>query len=220
MDWGSAKPFSVGWWAIADDPYPVEGRTIPRGALVRYREWYGAKQENGHTVPNVGLKLTAEQVAKGIMLREAGEKITYGTLDPAAFAEDGGPSIAQRMMTETRDKPVLFKPADNKRVSQRGAMGGWDMMRQRLIGEDGTPMIYCFSTCVDSIRTIPVLQHDETRGEDLDTDSEDHAADEWRYACMSRPFLSRRLTNSQPEDRWAKAFKRASGGEPSKWKTA
>jgi hypothetical protein len=47
-------------------------------------------------------------------------------------------------------------------------------------------MMVCFSTCTDSIRTIPVLQHDAMRPEDLDTDGEDHAADEWRYACMSR----------------------------------
>ena len=62
-------------------------------------------------------------------------------------------------------------------------------MRRRLIGTGGVPMLYCFSTCRDSIRTIPVLQHDPNRAEDLDTDGEDHAADEWRYACMSRPWL-------------------------------
>jgi hypothetical protein len=32
------------------------------------------------------------------------------------------------------------------------------------------------------------LQHDEKDQEDLDTDGEDHAADEIRYACMSRPW--------------------------------
>ena len=42
MDWGSAKPFSVGWWAIVADDYAACGRILPRGALVRYREWYGA----------------------------------------------------------------------------------------------------------------------------------------------------------------------------------
>ena len=47
-------------------------------------------------------------------------------------------------------------------------------------------MIYCFSTHADSIRTIPALQHDSARPEDVNTESEDHAADEWRYACMSR----------------------------------
>jgi hypothetical protein len=34
-----------------------------------------------------------------------------------------------------------------------------------------------------------MLQHDETRIEDVNSDMEDHAADEWRYACMSRPYV-------------------------------
>jgi hypothetical protein len=47
----------------------------------------------------------------------------------------------------------------------------------------------CFSTCLDSIRTIPAMQHDQARPEDMDSNLEDHAADEWRYACMSRPWI-------------------------------
>lgn len=181
-DWGSAKPFSIGWWAVASDDTPVQGRVIPRGALVRYREWYGCREGK----PNTGLKLDATEVARGIKDREVGDVLMYGVMDPAAFSSDGGPSIAERMLAAG----VTFRKADNKRVSQRGAMGGWDMMRQRLAGnEEGHPMIFCFSTCKDSIRTIPVLQHDEKHPEDLDTDMEDHAGDEWRYACMSRPWI-------------------------------
>jgi hypothetical protein len=185
-DWGSAKPFSFGWWAIVGDDtrHPVSNVLIPRGAIVRYREWYGCVPGK----PNTGLKLTAEQVGAGIAERET-EKVVGGVLDPAAFAEDGGPSIASRITVGSGAKKVMFRPADNKRVSQRGAMGGWDMMRQRLIGTDEAPMIFCFSTCKDSIRTIPMLQHDQARPEDLDSNLEDHAADEWRYACMSRPWV-------------------------------
>jgi hypothetical protein len=69
-------------------------------------------------------------------------------------------------------------------------MGGWDMMRSRLRGEDGRPMLYVFSTGRGFIRTVPVLQHDQSRVEDLDTEAEDHAADETRYACMSRPWVA------------------------------
>lgn len=199
MDWGSAKPFSVGWWTVVGDQTTVENRTggqiiLPRGALVRYREWYGASK------PNVGLKMHAPQVAKGIAEREKGETIDYGVLDPAAFAEDGGPSIADAMRDRTPEpgeKRVFFRAADNARVMGRGAMGGWDQMRSRLIGDDdGHPMIACFSTCHDSIRTIPALQHDKSRVEDVDTDGEDHAADEWRYGCMSRPWVKKPKTGN------------------------
>lgn len=177
FDWGSARPFSVGWWAISDG----ELSAFPRGAIIRYREWYGMPAGQ----PNVGLKLTAEQVADGIKEREAGETIPIGVADPAIFAEDGGPSIAERMQR----RGVMWRRADNKRVPQAGAMGGWDALRSRLVGEDGRPMIYLFDTCRDAIRTLPALQHDATRPEDVDTSAEDHAADEIRYACMSRPWV-------------------------------
>jgi len=149
------------------------------------------QEYDGAASPNVGLKMTAEAVADGIVERERSEAaLRYGVLDPACFKEDGGPSIAERMnkmLIQARLRP--FHAADNSRVPQRGSMGGWDQMRSRLVGQDGRPMIYCFSTCAASIRTIPALQHDPARPEDVNTESEDHAADEWRYACMSRPFV-------------------------------
>ena len=189
-DWGSAKPFSFGWWAVVTDTFITPcGKTLPRGAMVRYREWYGCREGK----PDTGLKLTAEEVGRGIKEREKGDNVRDGVLDPAAFAEDGGPSIAHRMMD---NKGPWFRPADNKRVTQRGAMGGWDMMRHRLKGdEDGHVMMVIFSTCVDFWRTVPVLQHDDKRPEDLNTDAEDHIADEVRYACMSRPWLPRIAKN-------------------------
>lgn len=53
------------------------------------------------------------------------------------------------------------------------------------------PDLYFLDQCEDTIRTIPVLQHDDVDPEDVDTDAEDHAYDETRYACMSRPMLRR-----------------------------
>ena len=184
MDWGSAKPFSVGWWAIVGDDFMTPcGKLLPRGAILRYREWYGKAGMN------VGLKMTAEAVADGIVKLEKGEKLRYGVLDPKCFHEDGGPSIAERMNKRLIVNALRpFHAADNARVPKMGAMGGWDQLRSRLVGSDDVPMIYCFSTCDDSIRTLPALQHDPTNAEDVNTESEDHAPDEWRYACMSRPY--------------------------------
>jgi hypothetical protein len=71
-------------------------------------------------------------------------------------------------------------------------MGGWDQMRARIRGDGENPMLYVFSTCRDLIRTLRALQHDPDRPEDLDTAAEDHAADECRYACMSRPYTPAR----------------------------
>lgn len=176
-DWGSAKPFSIGWYAVSD------GMILPKGSMVKYREWYGMKDGE----PNVGLKLTAEEVADGIVKLETidGERETVNdwVLDPSAFSVDGGPSIAERM----GKRKVMWRPADNKRIGKNGALSGWDQLRARLKG-DGEPLLYFFSTCLHTIRTIPSLQHDKTKAEDVDTDGEDHAGDETRYGCMSRPI--------------------------------
>jgi hypothetical protein len=196
-DWGSAKPFSFGWWAVVGDKFKTpQGVWLPRGCLVRYREWYGMQPGK----PNVGLKLTAEKVGEGLWAKESNDpKLSYGVLDPAAFSEDGGPSLHERIRIGSGSK-IYFRPADNKRVPGRGALGGWDQMRARLIGDgDGLPMIVCFSTCTDSIRTIPALQHDDNRPEDLDSDMEDHAADDWRYGCMSRPWVKSVVNDNAPK---------------------
>lgn len=198
FDWGSARPFSVGWWAVVSENYILDGKVLPQGALIRYREWYGMKEGE----PNVGLKMPAEEVARGIVER-TNESIRYTVADPAIFAEDGGPCLAERMAKATATKrgyQLVFKPADNTRVAREGHIGGWDQVRSRLDGIDGRPMLYVFSTCRHFIRTLPALQHDELRPEDVDTNSEDHAPDEGRYACMSRPWIAPKPQGKQEID--------------------
>ncbi|HEY2051662.1 MAG TPA: terminase family protein [Caulobacteraceae bacterium] len=211
LDWGYAAPFSVGWWAVASDDTKAESEVgpvvIPRGALVRYREWYGSTGR-----PNQGLRLEAEAVAKGVVERERGEKIHNAVADPAIFSTQGGPSIGERL----RAAGVWFRPADNTRVGKAGALSGWDQMRARIAGQGRGPMLYVFDTCRDFIRTVPVLQHDPDRPEDLDTTAEDHIADEARYACLSRPLTAGRpVPPANPRDLWGRSAR-----PPVNWKVA
>lgn len=193
MDWGSARPYSVGWWAIAEnEPIETEFGTImlPRGSLIRYRELYGcARRQDGLAVPNVGVKQDPEQIAREIWAREPlDEVVAYRVGGIDMFDHSKGPSIAETMFRYVPENRkhlkvgMIWRKADTKRVP------GWSQMRLRMNGFDNIPMIYVFGTCIDSIRTIPPLQHDPAKAEDLDTESEDHPADEWRYACMSRPM--------------------------------
>jgi Terminase large subunit, T4likevirus-type, N-terminal len=180
VDFGTASPFSVGWWAVPNDDYPLsDGRTIPRGSLVRFQEWYGCTG-----VPNVGLRLTAEEVARGVVSRSRGMKVSYTVLDRSCFSFQGGPTIAETFYRNG----VHCRPADNARVARAGALSGWAEMRNRIKGIDGVPRLYVSSDCRDFIRTVPAVPHDRSRPEDVDTDSEDHIADECRYACQSRPW--------------------------------
>lgn len=169
-DWGSAKPFSVGWYAISDGTWG-----LPRDALFKYREWYGSSG------PNKGIKMTADLVAKGIIEREKEELIRYGVADPAIFIRNGGPSIMETMAINK----CMWRKGDNKRIP------GWQQLRQRLFGENGVPMLYFNETCEATMEQIATIQHDDSDPEDIDTDSEEHALDETRYAVMSRPWQPR-----------------------------
>jgi len=196
FDWGFASPFSVGWWAVASEAtrLTVPARDpslpplwLPRGGLVRFAEWYGGKK------PGEGMRLQAVQIADGIKYLESGlgiEKIDLSVADTGIFDEVGashgvkGPSIAEQMARAG----VKFQRADKRRHQ------GWDQMRGRMVGDgDGNPMMVVTTRCTDFIRSVPVLQHDLIKPEDLDTDGDDHVADESRYMAMARPWTAKSL---------------------------
>jgi hypothetical protein len=76
----------------------------------------------------------------------------------------------------------LYERADNKRVA------GWQQIRTRLKGRDGKPLLYITKDCKSLLRTLPIMQYDKTKPEDLDTTQEDHLLDVLRYICMARPI--------------------------------
>ena len=171
FDWGSRRPFSVGWWAVDYDD-----------VAYRILEMYGCSD-----APNTGLRWDAEKVADEIRKIENEHRWLKGkhinaVADTAIWIEDGGPSIAERMAKHG----VFFNRADKERLP------GWDQVHHRLgFDENGFPMMYIFRNCKAFIRTIPTLQYDDTKVEDLDTEGEDHVADEVRYFCMARPIKPR-----------------------------
>jgi hypothetical protein len=190
VDWGHATPFSVGWWAISDGSTVIdctgEEKTFPEGAMIRYREWYGCLRKNNRAT-NKGIRLSGTDLAQGILERES-EHINYSIADPSMWRTDGGPSQAERALKAG----VILQKADNQREL------GWQETYRRM--KDG--MLFVFETCQDFVRTIPAIQADEKRPEDItqtNRGGEDHIADETRYACMSRPIIRRRIdTKKRP----------------------
>jgi len=168
FDFGYAKPFSIGWWAVDHD-----------GRLYRILELYGCTEE-----PNTGVKWTPDEIFSEVHRIESEHrwlkgKHIYGVADPSIWDASRGISVAE----SGERKGVYFEPGDNNRLP------GWLQVHYRLrFDENGIPMLYVFNTCKGFIRTMPMLQYDKVKPEDIDTDMEDHIADETRYICMARPM--------------------------------
>lgn len=167
-DWGYGKPFSVGWWAVDYD-----------GVLYRILELYGCTK-----TPNEGVKWTVDKQMSEIARIERehpwlrGREIS-GVADPSIWDGSKGDSVADTGMKYG----VYFTPGVNDRIP------GWMQVHYRLAFDDnGYAKMYIFEGCGAFIRTFPLLQYDGRRPEDLDTDGEDHVADEVRYLCMARPI--------------------------------
>jgi hypothetical protein len=197
FDWGSAVPSSLGLWAISSGEPIREGElkdmVFTPGSLIRIGEWYTAEvDEAGRVVPNKGLRLANEQLGAGV------GKISLATLgrhnlggfhgcvaDGAIFARDGGESIYQQMRGGAAQvgHDLVFRAADKERVA------GWQKV-YTMLSESAKPIpdgpgMYYWRSCAQFKRTMPLLQMDERRPEDVDTRNEDHVGDETRYAAQT-----------------------------------
>lgn len=194
FDWGSSRPFSVGWWAQSDGSDYLDGegrlRSSVRGDLFRIAEWYGSTGE-----PNVGLKMLATDIAKGIIQREIDwgihGRVRPGPADSSIFDVENGMCIADDMerrvrLDDGREFPgPRFERADKSPGSRKT---GWEQMRKMFqaakppqVGVRERPGLFIFGRCRDFQRTVPVLPRDEKDMDDVDSDAEDHIADETRY---------------------------------------
>lgn len=166
-DFGYGKPFSCAWWAVDYD-----------GVIYRILELYGCTE-----VPNEGVRWTPDQQFREIARIERehpwlrGKRIE-GVADPAIWDASRGESIADTALKYG----LIFTPGDNERIP------GWMQCHYRLqFDDEGRSRMYVFSNCRAFIRTIPLMTFSRHAPEDLNSELEDHVADEWRYLSMSRP---------------------------------
>lgn len=207
FDYGSSRPFSVGWWAISDgcDVVLGDGRVMAtvRGDLFRIAEWYGT---TGKT--NEGLRMLATDIATGIVEREVAmnihSRVVPGPADNSIWDLLNGNSIAVDMAKPVRVggrmmKGVVWNRSDKSPGSR---VQGWLAIRRmmnnakrkttKLAGSDvevpiprTEPGIFAFNHCKYFKDQMGALARDEKNPDDVDTDSEDHLADEVRYMVLS-----------------------------------
>ncbi len=200
FDWGSSRPFSVGWYAQSDgsDLTFPDGRVMStvRGDVFRIEEWYGWTGR-----ANDGLRLLAVDVAEGIVEREIlwgwrklgsrGSRVLPGPADSSIYTVENGRSIGIDMEKPVRIDGVVCSGVQWTRADKRpgSRKAGWEQMRAMIKAahpKEGVPrespgLFVVGSRCPQFIRTVLALPRDEKDLDDVDTDAEDHTGDETRY---------------------------------------
>jgi phage terminase large subunit len=201
FDWGWAKPNCILFFAISPD-----------GDVYVYKEFYGT-----HRLPEFWAKCILDQADEdGIAI------VDYiRVIDPATQQKD--PRFGRPVREMLDDAGVHFEYANNDRLS------GWTQVRSFLAWErdeaDDTldliklikkPKLYVLEgTAPALVRTLPVLVADKNRVEDVDTDTEDHAADTLRYFLMTRPAPTKIPFRALSHE-WQEAMNRAKRREKEK----
>ncbi len=159
IDWGYNDPCAVYWHCVAPD-----------SRLYTYRELYVRQK-------------TVTEVAKLILELEVGETIDYGVGSPDMWQKRGTGKVRGECIADTfLENGIHWTPADTDRLN------GWQRMHEYLaIAPDGLPYWQIFDTCIELIRTLPALVHDDHRVEDVSDKVEDHGPESCRYGLMSRP---------------------------------
>lgn len=187
-------PLPITWFKFRSiDPSGRDGITSchwyaldSNGRVFCYKEYYYGP---GVVNPKTGIKYEigrdagdhADEIAKMSVDHEGNpEQYRYTIIDTAAFSKAG----FSETMAEIYERHGVggLMPAAKERLT------GWNVVHTYLHWSDGVDgsnpqeaKLKVFSTCVNLIRTIPLLQHDTLHPEDVDSDGEDHAADELRY---------------------------------------
>ncbi len=200
LDWGTAAPFAIHWHCVVDEAVLLKGKRgygdmfMPAGAIITFKEWYGWTGEE-----NKGCRLSAPEVARGVMEREKLWELPtmdYRVADSQMWAQTDGPSPQERFAGE--GVPLVQAKKDR--------LAGYSEFLARLAGnptftEDGAradhPTLFITEDCRHFWRTVPPLTLDENDPDKgPNTKLEDHCYDSMAYALRSRPFIT------TPRHRW------------------
>lgn len=198
IDWGTAEPCAIGYFAISDgEPFKTKetddlgdtmyaSRWFPRGAIIMYDEWYLSDDAS----PAKGNRMRNEDIAQGIIQRsELGFEKVITLADSKPFQDMGGEGIAETFMKNG----VVLSMADTSRIS------GWTQLRSKLIGIEidaespRVPMFFVCSRCRAARTYMPQLRRHprDNKGEDAQEHGEaTHVCDMIRYGTNIHKIIT------------------------------
>lgn len=138
-----------------------------------YREYYATGRDNDEHAKIIDELSVYEQNGQVFP-----EKYKYTVIDAAAWAKIGMPETTAEVYLRNGITEII--PSSKNRVM------GWDFVHTYLRWTPvEMPRLRFFSHCINSIRTIPSLVHDQNIPEDVDSEGEDHIADAIRYLLQT-----------------------------------
>lgn len=183
LDWGSARPYSVGWYTVRPDD----------GAIIRYRELYGFGGS-----ANVGTGETAGAVADKVKALDALEpedaKRSFNVADASIWSDSGtGRERGVSVGSVFRDAGVVWARGPNA-TGTRSRVPTAEVVRDYLARD----RLLVAKSCRHWLRTVPILARDTDHPEDVNTDGEDHAWDETRYALWAWTSRGKAAAKTEP----------------------
>lgn len=167
LDWGRNQPGCVLWWAV-----------LPDHKLYIRREW----KFQGMSEQEVALGIKAIDQELGLVKRPS-----YTAGDPAVFNKTGATHATPKFVGQSIGESlgyygVPITKADNDRFN------GWMRCHALLrLAPDESPWLQVHPDCRYLVRSIAGAVSDDKDPDDVDTTTDDHALDAWRYGAMSRP---------------------------------
>jgi hypothetical protein len=163
LDWGYNDPTSIHW--IAETP-KVDGITH----YYIYRELYGNGKRPEEWALDLARHIQLEPVDILLMPHD-----TFDNLGGTRPIVDQFKEIFKRLGMQVRIEKAA--PATHTAKINRQSIIH-DML---AIQEDGLPKMQVMSSCVNLIRTLPMLPYSTNRPEEIDDHADDHAYDSLSY---------------------------------------
>jgi hypothetical protein len=202
FDWGSYKPYCASWFAISDGtPVKIkkiknnvliegvlkngvvveEEKHFPKGSFICFDELYPDTNEN------VGSKEGVSAVAKKIMDKKHIVRFAVG--DSAMWNETNRDDKTIGAIFEGKGvKMDKCKKSATSRVNDYAVY--YNMLDAAKHNDLERPHLYFMSNCRNHIRTIPGLERNPLKPEDVATDGEDHPYDASRYVITYKHYSS------------------------------
>lgn len=173
-DHGSAAPCVFYLCARSPGAQGPDGQWYPPDSVVLFDEVAFVERNS----LSKGLGLTVPTMAEEVIEEcKAWRMRPQGVMDDATFSQHGGSGGS--LADEYRRAGLTLH-----RAQKGDRLTGWERMRRMLAdaGSPDVPGLYISERCSYWLQTVPFLDRNPRRPEDVDTTGPDHGADATRYA--------------------------------------